>query len=325
MILVVIAAIWILLLALATPVMIYYQGRFSPQARLKRRMVSITGDTAHLQDTGAAETLARRKLIQGKLKELEEHRAKAKRNTLGMLLVQSGLPLTLRGYILLCLMVGAVAFLLLAIMGLSGMTTMIGAGGAGFALPRLFLKMAIRKNQAAFTEHFADALDVLVRGSRSGLPVGECLRIIGRELPDPVGYEFRMLVESQRVGMSLGSALERGLERMPTTELKFFTIVLVIQQQTGGNLAATLDNLSGVLRARKRLRDKIQAMSSEAKASAMIIGSLPFLVGLMLYVVNPIYIGFLFNTSMGNNMLMGGAVWMSIGILVMRGMINFDL
>lgn len=320
-----IAFVWLLLLALIVPVVVIWQGRWSPYARLRQRALAVAGEARHRSSSGASDdTNARRKLIQGKLKELESQRTRQNRAVLRALLQQSGLTLSLRGYILTSLGLGVLLWMVL-LLKFSLLTSSIGAVGGGFALPRLVLRIIIAKRQAAFTENFAEALDVLVRGTRSGLPVGECLRIIGRELPDPVGYEFRMLVEAQRVGMTIDQALDRALERMPTTELKFFAIVLVIQQQTGGNLATTLDNLSTVLRARKRLHDKIQALSSEAKASASIIGSLPFLVGSILWLINPDYLGLLFTTNTGTYMLTGGGMWMGLGILVMRQMINFKI
>ena len=319
-----IAFVWLLLMALVAPLVVIWQARWSPYARLRQRALAVAGEARHRSSGASDDASARRKLIQGKLKELESQRTQQKRAVLRALLQQSGLTLSLRGYVLASLGLGLLLWVVL-MLKFSLLTSSIGAVGGGFALPRLVLRIIIAKRQAAFTENFAEALDVLVRGTRSGLPVGECLRIIGRELPDPVGYEFRMLVEAQRVGMTIDQALERALERMPTTELKFFAIVLVIQQQTGGNLATTLDNLSTVLRSRKRLHDKIQALSSEAKASASIIGSLPFLVGSILWLINPDYLGLLFTTNTGTYMLTGGGMWMGLGILVMRQMINFKI
>ncbi|HYD64561.1 type II secretion system F family protein [Azospirillum sp.] len=318
-----ILALWLLLVS-ACVLALVYVWRWSPQARFRQRARGLAGAVRERPGEGD-EAGARRKLIQGKLKELEGQRARRRRGTLRQLLLQSGLPLSVRGYVLVSLGVGLGVAVSLVLLRLSPPVVALGAMGAALGLPKAALGLKARKRQQAFTAHFAEALDVLVRGTRSGLPVGECLRIIGRELPDPVGYEFRMLVEAQRVGMTMEQALERALERMPTTDLKFFAIVLVIQQQTGGNLAATLEGLANVLRARRRLKDKIQAMSSEAKASAAIIGSLPFLVAGVLWLVNPGYIGLLFSTTSGTYMLAGGGLWMTLGVLVMRQMINFRI
>jgi len=196
---------------------------------------------------------------------------------------------------------------------------------AGYFLPLWYLSQLYKSRQKKFTTEFANALDVIIRGVRSGLPVGECLRIIGREIPDPVGEEFRLLVEGQKIGLTLQELLQRGLQRMPTKEYKFFAIVLQIQQETGGNLADTLENLSGVLRERKRMRDKANALSSEAKSSAAIIGALPFLVMGGMSATSPEYVAPLFNTTAGTFTIVGGLLWMGAGILVMRHMINFKM
>lgn len=194
-----------------------------------------------------------------------------------------------------------------------------------FGFPKLVLMLLGRSRKKKFTAHFATAVDVIVRGIKSGLPVGECLSIIGRESPEPVGEEFRLLIEGQKIGISLDELLNRGLERMPTPEFKFFAIVLLIQKQTGGNLATTLAGLSEVLRERKKMKDKVQALSSEAKSSAMIIGSLPFLVSGGMYGMNPEYMSLLFTTTVGNVLLGAGLTWMAIGVSVMTKMINFDI
>jgi tight adherence protein B len=165
----------------------------------------------------------------------------------------------------------------------------------------------------------------VIRGIRSGLPLGECLMVIGREMREPVAGEFRMVTEGIRLGMTMEEALKRLWERVPTPEVRFFAVVIGIQQQTGGNLAETLSKLSEMLRARKRMRDKVQAMSTEAKTSAGIIGSLPILVGLALTFVATDYIALLFTHSLGNWILAGGAGVMSLGVLVMRQMINFEI
>jgi tight adherence protein B len=172
---------------------------------------------------------------------------------------------------------------------------------------------------------FPDAIDVIVRGVRSGLTVGECLNIIGSESPDPVGPEIRMVIEAIKLGQTMGDAMQRMSDRIPSPEFRYFTIVLGTQQTTGGNLAETLAKLSDVLRQRKKMRDKVQAMSSEAKASASIIGSLPLLVMGALTVLAYDYVSLLFTTSPGKFMLALSVCIMGMGVLVMRKMINFDM
>ena len=196
---------------------------------------------------------------------------------------------------------------------------------SGLLLPRLILSIIAGRRQASFTREFPNAIDILVRGVRSGLPVTECLDIIGREMPDPVGEEFRSLVEGQKMGVTLEQMLIRALDRMPTSEFKFFAIVLQVQQQIGGSLADTLANLSHVLRERKKMRDKANAMSGEAKASAAIIGSIPFGVAIIVSFISPDYMAPFFSTFIGNILFFGSLTWMGVGMLVMRRMINIQI
>ena len=199
---------------------------------------------------------------------------------------------------------------------ISGLLVLVG--GLGF--PRWMLGFLRARRQKKFVDEFSGAIDVIVRGVKSGLPVNECLKIIAREAPRPVSDEFHMLTEGIRVGLSMEQALERMLERMPLQEVSFFAIVLLIQQKTGGNLAEALGNLAGVLRSRKLMEGKIKALSSEAKASAWIIGSLPFLVAGAVQLSSPDYLLPLFTTKPGNFILIGAGLWMCTGIFVMKKM-----
>jgi len=186
------------------------------------------------------------------------------------------------------------------------------------------LLFLVSRRQKAFLEEFANAIDVIVRGVKSGLPVNDCLRIIANEAAEPVRTEFRDLVEGQKVGISLDQGLAKIYERMPLAEVNFFQIVLNIQQKSGGNLAEALGNLSKVLRERKKMRAKIQSVSQEAKSSAAIIGALPPGVAGVLYLAAPEYLMPLFVTTTGHMIIVGGLMWMMIGVLVMRKMINFN-
>jgi tight adherence protein B len=190
-------------------------------------------------------------------------------------------------------------------------------------LPRWILGFLKSRREKKFTNEFANAIDVIVRSVKSGLPTTEALKIVAREMPEPVCSEFNTLVEGLKVGVSLEQGLKRMFDNMPTAEVNFFSIVMTIQQKSGGNLSEALTNLSTVLRDRKRLKGKIKAMSSEAKASAMIIGSLPPLVMMLVYFTTPDYISLLFTERLGNLMLAGCAVWMTVGVLVMHKMISF--
>ncbi len=200
-------------------------------------------------------------------------------------------------------------------------------GAAGFAgalgFPRWVLSFLSTRRQKAFLNEFANAIDIIVRGVKSGLPLNECLNIIANESPDPVGSEFRDLVEGNRVGVALDVGMERMFERMPLPEVNFFAIVIALQGKTGGNLSEILGNLSNVLRSRKRMQEKIQAMSSEAKASASIFGSLPPAVTFLIYITTPDYIALLFSEQLGNLMLICSGLWMATGVFIMKKMINF--
>lgn len=316
---------WVIFLAVALPGAMVWQAQLSPRAKIRQRLKGMTANLAARRSDGGEDAGARRRLIQTKLQELERQRRQTRTDTLRHLLLQSGLDLGVRTYVVGSTAFGLVVFGLLQLWHLSLPVALLGAAGAGLWLPRMILRKVIDNRQKRFVQHFADALDVLVRGSRSGLPVGECMRIIAREAPEPVGPEFDFLTESQRVGMTLKQALARSVERMPIAELQFFAVVLTVQQQTGGNLAATLENLANVLRSRKRLRDKIVAMSSEARASASIIGCLPFLVAGLMALASPDYLSLLFTERAGNLMLMGGLLWMGLGVMTMINMINFEL
>jgi tight adherence protein B len=190
-------------------------------------------------------------------------------------------------------------------------------------LPRWALGMMVAGRQKKFANQLADAIDIIVRGVKSGLPLNQCMRIIGAESPEPLRTEFQSLVDASAMGVPLEQSMQRMYERMPLAEVNFFAIVLVIQQKTGGNLSESLGNLSSVLRARKLMKEKVKALSSEAKASAMIIGSLPIVVMCMVYFTRPSYIMILFIEPVGNLILLGAATMMAMGIFVMNKMVNF--
>jgi tight adherence protein B len=194
---------------------------------------------------------------------------------------------------------------------------------AALGVPRWTIKFLAGRRTKKFTGDFSDAIDIIVRGIKSGLPVHECLRVIARESPAPLGPEFHRLVENISMGMAVDQGLEKMYERMPTPELRFFTIVLAIQAKTGGNLAEALANLSAVLRARKLMREKIKALSSEATASAFIIGSLPICVSVLITVTTPAYMTVMYTDPRGKLMLLTGVLVELFGIWVMRRMINF--
>ncbi len=268
---------------------------------------------------------SRRKQVADTLKELE-HRQKSKEKiSLRLRLQRAGLDVAPNRFWLASVGCGAVLAVVIYILT-PGVTVLVplAAGFVGtFGVPRWVLAQMTKRRQSKFLNEFANAIDVIVRGVKSGLPLNECLGIIARESPSPVREEFHELVEQQRVGVPLSECFDRMLTRMPMPEVKFFAIVIAIQQQAGGNLSEALGNLSGVLRDRKRLQAKVKALSAEAKASAAVLGALPFIVMTMVYVTSPGYISLLWTTKMGQFLLMAAGGWMTMGVLVMRKMINF--
>jgi tight adherence protein B len=191
-------------------------------------------------------------------------------------------------------------------------------------LPRWLLKFLKKRRESKFLKGFPDAVDVIVRGIKAGLPLLDSIRVITNDSPEPIRSEFQAIVETQSFGLPLGDACAKLYERIPVAEANFFGIVISIQQKAGGNLSEALGNLSRVLRDRKKMKAKIQAMSMEAKASASIIGCLPLAVMSLVYITSPKYIELLWTEQLGRMMMGGCAFWMFIGVMVMRKMINFD-
>lgn len=272
----------------------------------------------------------RRKQITEQLKEAER-RDRAARLTLRARMLHAGLEPNIPQFLSYSAALAGVAFIVpfIALGGQGALPRLLisvgAAAGIGYGLPRWVLSFMCAGRMKKFTLEFPNAMDILVRGIKSGLPVHDGLKIIAKESSAPLGPEFQRLCENVGVGMSLDGALEKMTERVPSPELRFFAIVIAIQQKTGGNLAEALGNLSTVLRARKMMREKIKALSSEAIASAGIIGSMPPGVGIIVSIVRPEYIGVMFVDPRGQIMLLGGLVWMTLGILFMRKMINFKI
>ena len=296
------------------------------RANLRQRISVASGNVSAAEVTrGIGGDSSRRRDIQSRLRLLED--AKTKKSfavKLRETLRQAGLRLTLRNYFLLCTAFSVVAAILYKMTGYHLVGIVPVSITVGFGLPRYVLFYLTKRRVNKFTKEFANAVDIIVRGIKSGLPVSECLKIIATESPEPVAGLFLEIVESQNLGLTLEVSLERAQEQIKTPELQFFTIVLIIQGQTGGNLADTLANLSGILRDRKKMADKVKSLSSEAKSSAGIIGSLPFLMTGLLYLVNPEYLTPLFTADLGKIMIAGGLLWMSAGIFIMKQMINFE-
>jgi tight adherence protein B len=303
--------------------------RVNSETTVAKRLNALSTRTPVASDRRSlAEIGARRKNIQDSIKEFDaKQKAVAKQMKtppLSLRMQQAGLSWTKRTYYI----VSGIAGLAFGVLGLVASGQLyIGLGVAviaGFGLPRWFIAFRRKGRMAKFMNELPNAVDVIVRGIKSGLPLGDCLRIIATEAAEPVRSEFRIVVETQTLGVTITDAVAKLYERMPAQEVNFFATVIAIQAKAGGNLSEALSNLSRVLRDRKKMKAKINAMSMEAKSSAGIIGSLPFIVTILVYLTSPDYIMLLFITRFGNILLIGGLLYMFIGILVMRKMINFD-
>jgi tight adherence protein B len=312
-------AAMLLVLLVGGAVLVYAGGG---NERSNQRLAAIAKPSAVVKEEPGEK---RKRSMQSALKEFDKKQAEKKTTmTLRRRLDQAGLAaMTERNYWIFSALMGGAAVFLAFLQGLGLLVWALAGFVAGIGLPRWLLSILKKRREKRFTNDFANAIDVIVRSVKSGLPTSDALRLIGQEFRDPVGGEFRKLVEGLKIGLTLEQGLHRMYENMPTAEVSFFGIVLTIQQKTGGNLSEALGNLAGVLRDRKRLKGKIKAMSSEAKASAMIIGSLPPGVAIIVYLTTPAYIAQLFTSHMGNLMLLGCVFWMGLGIFVMRQMINF--
>ncbi|MDP3895506.1 MAG: type II secretion system F family protein [Mesorhizobium sp.] len=275
------------------------------------------------------EAAKRRKTVQDSLNDLEKRQKDKDRNIkkppIKVQIRQAGMTVTMERFYIYSAVCGVV-LAALAWYGGAPLYIVPGAFLAGtLGLPRWFVGFRRARRVKAFLNEFPNALDIIVRAVKSGLPLNDGIRLIASEAPEPVRTEFRRIVESQQVGLSIPEAAMRMIETMPCTEAGFFGIVIQIQQQAGGNLSEALGNLSRVLRDRKKMKAKVQALSMEAKASAVIIGALPFIVAILVYLSSPNYIMPLFLTPTGHMILAFSAVWMSIGVFVMKKMMNFDV
>jgi tight adherence protein B len=312
-------------LAAGGVVWVFIYPLLSGERRADQRKASIArSQPVAAVASGRATPKVRREQVEQTLKEIEIRRKNAKSPPLSLRIAQAGLSWSKRQFILMSAGLGLVALAAGFGMGMGPLTTLGMGFAAGFGLPRWMLSFLKKRRERRFIENFADAVDVIVRGVKAGLPLGDCLKVIASDAEEPVKSEFRAIVETQAVGMPLGEACARLYESMPLAEANFFGIVISIQQKAGGNLSEALGNLSRVLRDRKKMQAKIRAMSMEAKTSAAIIGALPVVVMILVYITSPNYIELLWTTELGRLMLAGCVVWMAIGVFVMKKMINFD-
>lgn len=258
-------------------------------------------------------------------KKLKQGNDPDRKETIAIKLKQAGVSMTPARFWILSVFLMLVGLGLAAAAKLSPVAIVLIGITCLLGVPRYILRWKIRRRQKKFLGDFADALEAMVRLLKAGMPVTEAIHMAGKEFEGPMGEEMLLMYESQRVGMSLPDAAMAAARRMPITEMRLFATGMTIQQQTGASLSEVLMNLASVIRARYKLRRKIQALSSEAKASAMIIGALPFLVGTGMYFLNPEYAMLLLTTSTGKFWMTASMVWMGIGILIMKAMINFKI
>lgn len=267
----------------------------------------------------------RRSDLAKKLKETEENEKKSDGISLVMRLEQAGLRITTKQFLISSVVCCVVFTALAKIIGASNFVVFMIMIISFFGIPRLFLKIKTKNRQKKFMDDFADALESMMRLLKAGMPVSEAIKMVSREFTGPMGEEMERVFEQQKIGVPLPEAVLDASKRMPLTEMQMFATAIAIQTQTGSSLSEVLQNLADVIRARFRLKRKVQALSSEAKASAMIIGALPILVATGLYFVNPEYIILLFTHPTGKFMLGCAIGWMMLGAFVMRQMINFKI
>jgi tight adherence protein B len=319
----ILAVFFLVTVAIGGVAYVFLFPSLSGERKAEQRMQSVT-KTEPLARVSRGPQKSRRDLVESSLKDFDERHKKSKRVPISVRITRAGLSWSKRQFIIISAFIG----LIMAFLGFLSGTGLLGAAGLGFAgafgFPRWFLSFLRKRREAKFIDGLADAVDIIVRGVKAGLPLGDCIRMITMESSEPLKTEFRLIMETQAIGMPLGEACGKLYERTPLPEANFFGIVVAIQQKAGGNLSEALGNLSKVLRDRKKMRAKIQAMSQEAKASAAIIGALPIAVMILVYLTSPQYISLLFTHPTGHIMLAGSAVWMTMGVLVMKKMINFD-
>jgi tight adherence protein B len=296
----------------------------SGERKAEQRRTSVTRAEPVAARSTARVSRSRREQVEETLKDLEVKKQKSKSPPLHIKIQQAGLSWSKNQFLMIAAGLGLFAFAIVFVLSVALLPALAAGFSAGFGLPLWLLSFLKKRREKKFLNGFPDAVDVIVRGIKAGLPLADSLKVIASDSPEPIKSEFKAIIERQTIGMPLGEACGKLYERMPLPEANFFGIVISIQQKAGGNLSEALGNLSRVLRDRKKMKGKIQAMSMEAKASASIIGSLPIAVGTLVWLTSPNYIELLWLTDLGRMMIAGCAMWMGIGVFVMKQMINFD-
>ncbi|GAB2185925.1 type II secretion system F family protein [Roseibium sp. LAB1] len=319
----------LVMLAIGGVIYSLFQPALSGSKRRDQRVNAVAARPQNEKQRKALRDVDRRKRsIQDQLKDFEERQKakqdKQKKVSLKVKIEQAGLTWETHHFVIFSVIAG----MIFLVLGLIFSGNLIIAAAFGFAgslgFPRWYVSSKRKRRFNAFLDELPNGVDIIVRGVKAGLPLGDCIKVVAREAREPVATEFRKITETQIMGISLADAVGKLPERVPLAEANFFAIVVAIQQKAGGGLAEALNNLSKVLRGRKAMKRKIRALSAEAKSSAAIIGSLPFFVGGIMYFIAPNYILTLFETTTGNIIIAGCLFWMFIGVMVMRAMINFD-
>lgn len=313
--------------ALCAVVVALFGGQEAQRRRIRQRM-------DHIQDRwtkGSAEqsaTRIRRNLSDSSIPTLDRliKRIVPPPAQLRRRLARTGRRITLGEYVLTNLLLGAlVVAVAVPVLGAPPVLAVLIAVTIGIGVPHLVVGRMAARRMNAFMKLFPDAIDLIVRGLKSGLPAAESIAIVGQEMADPVGIEFRRVADGMKLGQPLEDALWEATDRIPLPDFRFFVISLSVQKETGGNLTETLQNLTTILRRRQQMKLKVRAMSSEARASAYIIGSLPFILGVIIYFLNPDYASLLFTDPRGRLMVGVGLGWLSLGALVMAKMVRFEI
>ncbi len=303
---------------------VFIYPMLSGERQSEKRRAALTRTDPVARSSSDRGQRTRREQVEESIKDIDARNRKAQKVPITTRIAQAGLDWSKQKFITVSAVLGAIFFLVPFVFGVN-IFGAIGLGfSAGFGLPRWVLGFLKTRRERKFLDALPDAVDVIVRGVKSGLPLFDSLRVVATNSPEPLKSEFAAIIETQAIGMPIGEACARLYDRMPLAEANFFGIVIGIQQKSGGNLSEALGNLSKVLRDRKKMAAKIQAMSMEAKASAAIIGSLPPIVMVLVYLTTPDYISLLWTHPTGRIMLAGCVLWMATGIFVMKKMINFD-
>jgi len=296
--------------------------------RADKRIKALQGDIqANRREATASRTRdTRRKEIQQTLRaQTATLEKRKKRVPLQDQLYQAGMKIKRGVFIRNSIILGVVLFVVTLVLQVEILYCLVFGLAGGYLLPRVYLGRRKKKYRNAFLDELPNAVEAIVRGVKSGLPLNDSMRLVAREAKEPIKSDFQRVLDQQSLGKSMTEAITTLYDRVPVSEVNFFVVVITVQQQAGGNLSEALGNLAKVLRNRKKMKQKIKAMSSEAKASAGIIGSLPFIVAILVTLTTPSYMLPLFQTEIGLVMLGIAAILMSIGIFIMAKMVQFDI